>query len=845
MNIFHKVALQGLKKNRTRTMVTIVGVALSAALITAVSTFAVSLQSYMVKGAIEKYGGWHAAFWDVSNAFVQEQAAAKEVEKSAVVKNIGYAKLDGCETLEKPYLFLAGYSQEAFDMLPTALYSGRLPENSGEAVITEKLALEGGVKWEVGDTIDLTVGKRMKDGSELGQNQTYDKNETFVPKTKKSYKIVGTCKSPVFAGSDTPGYALLTKGDEKDRAGDFMEFVTLKDPRQLQDYLSEAGEEKEYILNDDVLRFLGLSENNLFNGLLYAIGGIVIAIIMVGSIFLIYNSFHISLNQRTHQFGILMSVGATEKQLRNSVLFEGICVGAVGIPIGILIGIPSIKAVLALVEKNFNNIMYDNVPLTLEVSLPAIAAAAGISLITILISAYIPAKKAAKTPVMDCIRQTGEIKLEAKTVKTSQLTSRLCGLEGMLATKSFKRNKRRYRSIVLSLTLSVILFVSANAFSGSLDQMSKQSVVEADGDILLYSQELGEEKMLRFYDSLKNAQAVTDSTYQTLATGTCKVAVKELTQAFREECLKDAETEENAETIELVMDIQFIEDDIYEKFVKEQGLPIEEYTGKNAKTIVVGKFPGNKDIFNSRSMDFTIETESGKQTKTLQNATLLDTYPLDPPPANGSQVKNYVLIVQVPYGMKAQYDALNAPEQQELIFWSKDSVRSTADIREMLKGTGVTEAYTLYNVSEMLETNKNLTFIIDLFTLVFVVMISLIAVANVFNTISTNIKLRRRELAMLRSVGMSDRAFNKMMRFECVLYGARTMLWGLPLSVLLSWLIHKGVVAGGGQIQFQLPWGSMGISLLGVFLVIFITMLYTTRKIKQENIIDALRDDMA
>ncbi len=845
MNIFHKVALQGLKKNRTRTMVTIVGVALSAALITAVSTFAVSLQTYVAKGAIEKYGGWHAAFWNVSNAFVQEQTTMKEVADSAVVKNIGYAQLKGCENSEKPYLFLAGYSQEAFETLPTALYSGRLPKNSGEAVITEKLALEGGIKWEVGDTIDLTVGERMKDGKDLGQNAAYDKNEEFVPKMKKSYKIVGTCRSPVFAGNSAPGYALITKGDEKDRAGSFMDFVTLEDPRQLQDYLSEAGEGKAYILNDDVLRFLGLSENNLFNGLLYAIGGIVIAIIMVGSIFLIYNSFHISLNERTHQFGILMSVGATEKQLRNSVLFEGICVGVVGIPIGILMGIPSIKAVLALVEKNFRNIMYDNVPLTLEVSLPAIAAAAAISLITILISAYIPAKKAARTPVMDCIRQTGEIKLEAKNVKTSNFTSRLYGLEGMLAVKSFKRNKRRYRSIVLSLTLSVILFVSANAFSGSLDQMSKQSAVEADGDILLYSQELGEEKMLRFYDSMKNAQAVTDSTYQTLATGTCQVAVKDLTQDFQKECLKDAGVDANAETIELVMDIQFIEDDIYETFVKEQGLSIEEYTGPDAKAIVVAKFPGNKDIFNSRTMDFTIGTKSGKQTKTLRNTTLLDTYPLDPPPANGSQVKNYVLIAQVPYGMKSQFDALDAPEQQELIFWSEDPIRSAADIREMLKGVEKTGAYTLYNVSEMLETNKNLTFIIDLFTLVFVVMISLIAVANVFNTISTNIKLRRRELAMLRSVGMSDRSFNKMMRFECVLYGARTMLWGLPLSALLSWLIFKGMVAGGGEIQFQPPWGSMGVSLLGVFLVIFITMLYTTKKIKQENIIDALRDDMA
>ena len=144
----------------------------------------------------------------------------------------------------------------------------------------------------------------------------------------------------------------------------------------------------------------------------------------------------------------------------------------------------------------------------------------------------------------------------------------------------------------------------------------------------------------------------------------------------------------------------------------------------------------------------------------------------------------------------------------------------------------------------MMEQNRNLLFIVDLFTVVFVLMISLIAVANVFNTISTNIKLRRRELAMLRSVGMSDRGFQKMMCLECALYGLRTLLFGLPLAGGLSWLIHCGMVAGGAHVVYQFPWESMAVSVLGVFLVIFIAMLYAASKIKRENIIDALRDDL-
>ena len=124
-------------------------------------------------------------------------------------------------------------------------------------------------------------------------------------------------------------------------------------------------------------------------------------------------------------------------------------------------------------------------------------------------------------------------------------------------------------------------------------------------------------------------------------------------------------------------------------------------------------------------------------------------------------------------------------------------------------------------------------------------MISLIAVANVFNTVSTNIKLRRRELAMLRSVGMTERDFNAMMRFECALYGVRALLIGLPLALAASYAIYQGMFNGGaGDIVFELPWRSICVSVCSVLLVIFATMTYAVDKIKKENIIDALRDDM-
>lgn len=708
MNIFNKVALQGLIKSRTRTLVTIIGVTLSTALITAVLTFAVSLQAYMIDGAIKKYGGWHVSFPSADASFMKKQAADGRVADVVAFENIGYAMLEGGKNPDKPYLFLAGFNDKTFDKLPIELISGRLPENSSEILIPSHVSSNGNVDIPEGTRLTLAVGKRQAGKKVLGQHKPFrKKKEKLTAVEEKTYIVVGTYQRPAFEEFSAPGYTVITVASGGDAKKSLNIFAELNNPYQLHDYVSGATGGRGYLLNDNVLRFMGLSGDQTFNALLYSTGAILAVLIMLGSVFLIYNSFHISLNERMHQFGILMSIGATEKQLRNSVLFEGLCISVAGIPLGILIGIPSIKFVLSLVAKNFANMMYSDVPLTLHVSGPALIASVLFSVITILISAYIPAKKAVRTPIMECIRQTNEIKVESKDIKTSKFTEYICGLEGVLALKNFRRNRRRYRSIILSLTLSVVLFVSASAFRTDLNKITEQSVVEMDGDIVFYSKAVEKEKLMQLYDKLKNVDGVTKSDYQGDLTNTGKA------RAFDSN-------------------------------------------------------PG-------------------------------------------------------------------------MTFWSEKPAQTTEKMEKVIEGMGISSGYILRNIYKTQEENRNILFIINLFTGVFIAMISLIAIANVFNTISTNIKLRRKELAMLRSIGMSDHDFNKMMRFECMLYGLRTLLLGLPIAGIVSWLIYWGL---GEDFGFIFPWDSLGISILGVFFAIFITMLYAVSKIKKENIIDALRDDM-
>lgn len=855
MNIFNKVTLQNMKKSRTRTVVTIIGVILSAAMITAVATFGTSLLNFMLKVSVQKYGDWHVEFFDAAASFIQERAHDHNVTKTATFENIGYADLEGAKSPEKPYLFIAGFNKETFDTLPISLIAGRLPKNSGEILVPSHVAAKGGVRFKVGDTISLAVGNRLEGKKKLSQHDPYRyRKETLVPKVQRTYTVVGICNRPAFEEHSAPGYTLITKADIADKADSNSLFVTLKNPHKVKAYVNSTAGAGGYLLNDDVLRFMGITDNKLFNGFLYMVGSILVAIIMLGSIFLIYNSFNISLNERTRQFGILSSVGATAKQLRNSVLFEGVCIGAIGIPIGVMVGIGSIGLINPIVDGKFRNILKSTVPLTLSVSVPAIVAAGAVSLVTILISAYIPAKKAANTPVMESIRQTNEIKTDAKAVKTSKLTQYIFGLEGTLALKNFKRNKRRYRSIVLSLTLSVVLFVSGSAFGTTLKRLSNQYTVDIDYDIYFTNQDMNDGEMFPLYDKLKTADGVYESSYQSVLAYSCVVKAEDLSDKYREyRGYKKAD-----ETVSLPMDIQFIPDSEYLSFIKDLGLSPEEYTGQNAKMVAVAKqrvARENKgselfDIFANRSLDSTVAPEINKKPKLEQeqnvNITFVDTYPISPPPKQSSEQNSSVFMVVAPYSLKEKFETPDTHSIIALGFLSKNPSQSVIEMEKMIQGEGITSSYNLYNVYDLVEQYHNMTFVIDVFTYVFVIMISLIAVANVFNTISTSIRLRRRELAILRSVGMSDRDFNKMMNFECIFYGMRTLLYGIPLSVISSWLIYKGLVSAEkmDNLNFAFPWGSMAISVFSVLFIVFVTMLYAISKIKKEDIIDALRDDL-
>ncbi len=861
MNIFHKIALEGLKKNRTRTLVTIIGVVLSTVMITGVTTFGVSLLDYMARGAIQKYGGWGAAFLNVDASFVQERSEDKEVTDTVTFENIGYAEAKNGTDPGRPYLFIAGFQEETFQALPITLLSGRLPEHDGEVLVSGSAMKECGISGKTGSTLELFVGSRMRGEQELSQADPYEAGaETFLPRKEKTYTVVGICRTPVFENEESPGCTLITKTDAEAGYNPLTLFVTLDQMRKVYSYTDQVKAGYPCILNYDVLRIMGISDrpsDKVFMAFLYSFGGIVLAIIMIGSVFLIYNSFSISLSERIREIGVLASVGATEKQLRNSVLFEGLCIGMAGIPIGILAGLGCIRGVISVVSGRFGAVLYTGVPLTTKVSLPAVAGATAVSLVTILISAWLPAKKAVSLPVMECIRQTNEIKVESGAMEIPQRKQRMYGLEGTLALKNFKRNRKRYRSIVLSLVLSILLFVSANALIESMQQSADGLKTVSDYDIGFGTQEMEDEELFRLYDKMKAISGISESSCRAVIAFSSRVSPDQLTDAYREAAGGGSAQEDQ----ELLLEVHFFDDAFYQKLVKRLGLPAAEYMGQNGKMLAVAKINDDSDdvkgaedladLFQSASVELAISPKmTDGTTGQEQNVTITpaEFIPPDIPPfvdAAGQETLPYTLEIIAPWSVKETLVPSDVPAElrvKGMCFNTENASQAVEKMRRIIIEEGISCSYTLINSSEAFEQYRNYLFIANVFAWLFIALISLIAAANVFNTISTNIKLRRRELAMLRSVGMSDKDFNKMMRFECAFYGIKALAIGIPLSLLSSVLIVKTMSTDGTA--FILPWAGIGISVLSVFLVIFVTMMYAVSKIRKENIIDALRDEM-
>ena len=950
MSIFRKVTLKTLLVNKTRTIVTIIGILLSLSMFTAVTVSVSSFQDYLLKITMHREGSWHAAV-SIKGADREAIDSDKSVDSVTFLKAVGYARLEGCINPDKPYLYIGGMDENADCLLPINLTSGRLPENDMELLIPAHVAYNGGVQYQLGDIVTLEIGDRIsldENGEPclLDQNISYlyteeelkqqglsqeemadRETESFSPRFTRTYTVVGFYERPATEPYTAPGYTALTVDSAAAAAGtalgsgtatdpgtdSYTAYIRFKNPKASIPWAATHYTDSGSQINYDLLRMYGASFENSYNSVLYGMATILICIILFGSISLIYNAFSISVTERTKQFGLLSSLGATRRQLIHSVLFEAFSLCIVGIPLGILAGIAGIGITFFLLGASISDIFLGDrsVILALHVSPLAVVGAALIGLLTVLISAYLPARRSAKLSPIDAIRQTTDIAIRPRSVKTSWLTYKLFGLSGMLASKNFKRNRKKYRATVISLFVSVVLFISASSFCSYLMTGAKSVMSDAGCDITYRrytnatDSTAGNEtasvdrtvptndELLQILSSL---DGITDAAwchyqYYMLYFDKDSLSREYLDYIGDIPLEADIYGQEQIDQgkISVSAMLYFISDEVYRTYLEKSGLSAGQFTSFSQPVAVVSDFVriytpdtgkySTIHLLSSGESEATMEQmnipegyyENGYQTdedgtRTYYFSSFDDKEVIEIPEEEciiPVQLSIGAAVDEVPFFLGERYgetmillypasametvlgetEAANQSYTSVFYFTAKDHKSAAADISETLQGLGLDSA-SVYDLAENAAQERSLLTIITVFSYGFIILISLIAMANVFNTISTNVQLRKREFAMLRSTGMTPKGFRIMMCYECLLYGVKGLLYGLPVSIAVTFWIYRSI-SGGWETSFYIPWYSLAIAIGSVFLVVGSTMIYSMRKIGKENIMDNLKSETA
>ncbi len=901
MNIFHRVTLQSLKKNRTRTVVTIIGIMLSTALICAVTTSVASFLNYAKESAIYFSGSWHGSTLSATYEKYEEIRDADEVQSAVYGGYRGYAALENCDNEYKPYLYLM-YADKAFaDTLSVHLISGEYPDAPDEILLPEHLSENGGVHYKIGDTVTLDIGDRMLEGYPCYQSRPnyfyeYDpqngentvlNGEILEIRETASFTVVGFYERPEFEEYTAPGYTALTLPPAQMPADSVCDvYFTMKDASNVYDFMEDRG--ITGATNYDLLLFSGVSKYDSFHAMVFSLTAIVIGLIMFGSISLIYNAFAISVSERTKQFGLLSSIGATRKQLRHMVLFEAFTVSGIGIPLGILVGIAGIGITLQLIGDRFISLSDIPIPMRVCVSPTAILIACIVAIVTVLLSAWIPSRRATKISAVEAIRQSMDIKGKNKPIRTPKLIVKLFGLPGMLAHKHFKRSKKKYRATIVSLFMSIVLFVSASSFTSYLTNSVEGSFSTYGYDLeyFLFDEEFGSMDRDSLLTLIQDEETVEKASYARTLSRWCRISPEYLSEQVKD---RDKEYlgfyEENGETYaDIHARVYFVDDVTFHELLRAEGLREEDYMNPDAPlALVYDKTTG----FDSEAEKYrTIEILSGDSCTLVNNeyreyegyflsniedeadGSFLciyeniedptDTFTVPEEEAKvqytlhtGKRLKEAPYFLQYimhtaliyPYSLYETMDSAMALKCNICTYFitTDDHTNCYTALKESFNDNGLPYK-NIHDYAEGVEETRSIILIVKVFSYGFIVLISLIAAANVFNTISTNLHLRRREFAMLRSIGMTDKAFRSMMNFECLLYGTKALLYGLPAACGVTYLIYLSIMEGF-ETNFYIPWSAIGIAVLSVFLVVSATMLYSMSKIRKDNPVETLRNE--
>lgn len=856
MNVLNKLTLKSLQMNKKRTIVTIIGIILATSLLTAVITMVVSFRATMIEYEKEDAGNYHYVFEDVPYEDLKYFKNNTNIEDIYCTEDIGYTYLEGNNNDYKPYLHLLAFNEKALINSSVKLVEGRMPQNENEIVISEHIKDIAEVEYNIGDTLSLDVSKRtdLSGEYELDQSNAYVEGEEKLESMyTKEYKVVGIIERPNYdiENPASPGYTIVTYLNDNNAPQNLNIYVLLSEYglKNQEEFVSqitgidkniltklennEQLDEKEleeynnikysYSKNEGLLRYENFEVSDSTMSTVLSLAVVVIVIIIVTSIFCIRNSFAISITEKMRQYGMLASVGATPKQIKKNVLYEAMILALIAIPIGILCGLFAdfilLKVIGTLLADALNNLKF-----IFSISWLSLVFVILLAIITIYLSAISSARRASKISPIEAIRGNNDIKINPKKIRSSKIVEKLFGIGGKIADKNLKRNKKKYRTTVISIVVSVSIFIAMSSFIDYA--MNASSVYYNNTSYNLYVRDGVEDS----YKEIAKFSGVEEYSIVRLSNFYVDTNTIKGNEDFRT----------GDESSQIPISIIALGDEEYRRYVKELGLNyndakdkailIDDYTQYVVDEENKGKYI-MKRIYTYEKGDTILgsfEDEGVKDTY-LEIAAIGTTRPMGL--ENITSSYGYLVISDDFYNrnVKDTY-------AQELYIKCDDSNKLEGQIRQEY------DDLIVYNLDEQMQQEQSVYLVIQIFLYGFITVISLIGITNIFNTITTNMNLRSREFAMLKSIGMTNKEFNKMIRLESILYGLKSLLIGIPIGIILSYLVYKAV-SGGIEMEFILPINSIIISIVVVMLLIIFIMRYSLSKINKQNIIETIRKD--
>lgn len=874
MKLLNKLTLKNLRLNKVRTIVTIVGIMLSAALITVVSGMALSGRQTMINGQAVWSGNYDVALDIIDNAVIETARNNRNVENAFYKESLGYARTKNADGETCDYSVLAMSENTYGNCFKIDLIKGKFPTNSGEAVVTKAFKTQDGKDVKIGDKITLDVGVLTdKDGNVLDEEGIHnllqkDFNKcSIIDTVKRTYTVTGIIERPktselydpsnlsmIYTVSDekAPIEAIRTKhmnklyiaytpqseGNYLQNTADILGFKADDMSNVISDEISPEDQQTSginaYEFNSILLSMKGYGSNDATNTVIFSLAVIIIIIVMLASVFVIRNSFAISITEKTSMYGMLASVGATKRQIRRNVLFEGFILGLIGIPLGILLGL-GVNAILITILNSVLGDMLNGAKFVFVTPTIPIICAIVLSAVTIFCSSFFIALRASRIPPLVAIRGNKDIKVKNnKSYRTSKLTKKLFGVGGEIASKSLKRSRKKYRTTVISIVVSVAMFIAVSAFMDYGMTYTEHYYGKTDYSYMVSGIDTKQAQTIEKMPEIDN--------YLTVGLQYGHVSADVPVNECGENFLYDNADGTKSFSVEF---LEF-EHDTFVKICRELEL---DYNKVKGGVLVYSQVtPDNSESGNSskpmklfgktaptKFIVYGNELIAGK----LKVSSVFDEIPKSADSVIGEgTIFGQGLIIGEQGVISPQ---LGEHECYITLYANTSNHTSLTNRIESMEGAD--DSIYIFDYEENVRQFNAIMLIVGIFVYGFIGVISLIGLTNIFNTISTNMQLRSKEFASLKSIGMTKKEFNRMIRLESLMYGIKSLIIGIPLGVLGVFAIFSAFSRGNVPMSFVFPWKAILISIAAVIIVVWLIMKYSISKVNKQNIIETIRND--